>query len=683
VRISPSSYKTFIACPRKWWFEKVVDAPKDFDNRTHLLVGTLLHALAERFLDDEVEGEDALRDALPNLDIPADQVEAIAKVAMAAFKAGRDMLVRLKARKDSATTTSGVGSFIVESAVQGHAGDLPFLGYVDIFDWTGDVPIVEDHKTSSSPNGKYTHQSPQAAAEDPQLGFYAYCLVYKDTDYNGPCYVRHLYYPTKGGAARQGPIGKLTRADAEAHFDRYKAIATRMVETARIAPTIEDQDKVDAKSSACYMFGGCQFASTCHFKTPRGARTTKEVVNMSTLKERMIVTAIKTAIAKAAGNMDAAIEAVGAVLAKHPDFPNADALAEAELTAAFEPAAAPAPAAPAPAAPAPAAPAAAPTIVAPTVVANVNPPDARPLVTPEMQAAIAALLMDVAVSLDSFTPAQVHVVKEIVAARKAESKEQMAAVISGEAVPAPVAVPETPVAAAVPANAPAEDTTLESAAAVIMQEFGGKTVDTTSKEWINGVRAALKMQRATTPARERLEKYMLSAGLIATTTGNNIIVYRTTPEGVKLSPAQVVPMNDTTPVDASQLRPGPVAVAAAPVAAPVTAPTGLRSIVLYGAVATNCPAIAFEDWLAYAGVHDEYRRVVESPSNKGNDAYRIPYQATGYGRGRDLMVQLALDAWMSHETQRPGVMVIPREHPLGGAFFAQLTSDSAFTIVGC
>ena len=111
VRISPSSYNTFVDCNLKWWFNKIAGFPTPTTKSQQL--GTDVHSVLEAYLREGT---------------PPDESTKEGKIA----SSGIEYLPK-------------PGTYVIEEGVDLHCGTLPFKGYVDAYSCTGHVL---DHKTT-------------------------------------------------------------------------------------------------------------------------------------------------------------------------------------------------------------------------------------------------------------------------------------------------------------------------------------------------------------------------------------------------------------------------------------------------------------------------------------------------------------------------------------------------------
>lgn len=221
-RISASSYKTFKACTRRWWWAKVRGVPEP--EQPHLQLGSDVHSVCEDYLRGRIE--------LP----PESRAGRIAG-------AGWSILGDLRCQVEH-----------VEAPVRGRCGEIPYLGYLDMLD-TRD-PWIGDHKTSSN-IGRWGENEYTLAYND-QLLFYSYA-AFRELR---PAVVKltHVYYATKGRP-------RSVRVDSEVSWDRvedkwsqFVAVGAEMLQLA----TVSDQSEVPYDTTACHAYGReCPYATIC------------------------------------------------------------------------------------------------------------------------------------------------------------------------------------------------------------------------------------------------------------------------------------------------------------------------------------------------------------------------------------------------------------------------------------
>jgi hypothetical protein len=264
LRISPSSYKTFRSCRRKWYYQKVLGVPEGAGKK-HLVLGSAVHLLLELYLRDGVSPDqwnaDHLREELwaeaytPGQAERQQQtfdelVEQVIRIA----RSGVDLL--RPARK---AIKEGKGA--VELRLAGQCGPLPYLSFSDVL-FSEDpggrgIPAVYDHKTSSNPQGRYAHQTEEQVRRDPQLLFYAHAATDAEDRVDGVV-LRHTYFPTKGGNARYIE-GVATEEEINANWQKFEHVAQLMLDT----QAIERPEEVAGTKSTCKAYGGCPFADVC------------------------------------------------------------------------------------------------------------------------------------------------------------------------------------------------------------------------------------------------------------------------------------------------------------------------------------------------------------------------------------------------------------------------------------
>jgi len=244
INISPSSYETYRACKRKWWYNKVqgLETP----DTASTLLGTATHAVLDGYLED--------RDGF--VWDPKVQAHSIAQ-------AGLHLLPPREVD--------------VEGWVQDRCGPLPFLGRVDmsadVLPWrAGDerphpgatmanlegwLPWVGDHKTRGDLSWSKTAEE---LARDPQMLAYAYVLFRERwPEWRGAVALSHHNYRTKGIPVATRVDAIATWAQVEAAWRGFVAAAEDM---ARLA-LVSDHARIPPSTGACGQYGGCPFKSRC------------------------------------------------------------------------------------------------------------------------------------------------------------------------------------------------------------------------------------------------------------------------------------------------------------------------------------------------------------------------------------------------------------------------------------
>lgn len=237
--LSASQLKSFLACPRKWAFDKVDRVPRPDTPSTAL--GTRVHEILEDWLRDGTPPDLNEVFTYENPKRPGEQVvRHPGRIAHAG-------LHLLPAPRTPGLEIEGWLSLRTRATVWSGRLDLR---YVD----ADGTAVVHDHKTTSSPAFA---QTPESLRRDPQALLYAASeMVRLNVD---RVRLDWLYLPTAGGRAWKVSLPVL-RDEITPDLDRLEDTAALMQRTIASGLTARD---IPGNPGACNDFGGCEYALVC------------------------------------------------------------------------------------------------------------------------------------------------------------------------------------------------------------------------------------------------------------------------------------------------------------------------------------------------------------------------------------------------------------------------------------
>lgn len=220
---SASQIKTYVLCPRKWYWEYPMGIKAPSGPAAEL--GTRVHRVLERWFR---EG------------IPPNRHTAEGKIATV----GLEYLPL-------------PGPFLeVERYIHFQVGDFQYRGYVDLGFTADDGPWVVDHKTTGDFGWAL---GPDDLLHDVQALLYAKESL--DRHQVDELTLMWLYYRTRGKAIAQPTICTVTRPQVESGF---RLIESTVAEIDKIRLTvIDDPMSVTPNPQACEAFGGCPHIKRC------------------------------------------------------------------------------------------------------------------------------------------------------------------------------------------------------------------------------------------------------------------------------------------------------------------------------------------------------------------------------------------------------------------------------------
>ena len=287
-RISPSQFKLWELCPRKWWYKYQDGA--NYGTSAAANLGKGVHS----YIEDHYRGQ--LR--IPGTTNP--KVESISK----------GLIPRLPGRGPGVLPEREVFLYVPKH-------DVTLHGIIDILDLSGTNPKVVDIKTSSNPERWGLTQ--EQLLHDPQAIIYAAAALTLKPDAHWAT-VQFVYANTK--TCQPGPAPEVTFQRGEV----FEALA-RLLDTAREMREAED-DAPAGKPSGCSAFGGCPMKSICPDAQKPGSLedlyTEEENVNMypKTQGQKSAHATLREALARALDEDNMAmVAAIAMLLAQNPEAP--------------------------------------------------------------------------------------------------------------------------------------------------------------------------------------------------------------------------------------------------------------------------------------------------------------------------------------------------------------------------
>lgn len=238
--LSASQLKSFLACPRKWAFDKIDRVPRPDTPSTAL--GTRVHTILEDWLRD---GTPPDLNEVYSYENPKRPGETVVRLPGRIAHAGLHLLPPPRA---PGLEIEGWLSLKTRATVWSGRLDLR---YVDPH--TGEA-VVHDHKTTSSPAYAKT---PETLRTDPQALLYAASeMVRLNID---RVRLDWLYLPTNGGKAWKVSLPVL-RDEIAPDLDRIEETAALMQRTLASGLTARD---IPGNPRACNDYGGCEYLLIC------------------------------------------------------------------------------------------------------------------------------------------------------------------------------------------------------------------------------------------------------------------------------------------------------------------------------------------------------------------------------------------------------------------------------------
>ena len=266
INLSPSSYDTWTACERSWFYSYVMrlESPP----KPSALIGTRVHAHLERWVRDGLEPEPKEAEVFDPV-----KRRFVKRLVDQTQTNEWKMAQALMPYLPEVTPGVGVvGNWRTEVKLDGvPCGDLPFKGFVDLSNTEDfDRWKIDDYKTTSSTSFRWSKVTREQLMQAPQPLAYAYAFWLK---HGGPkpeaVDLRHFNVATSTIRQPDGsytyPV-HVTNAEAvpwdivEENWERMADAAGAQRAVALRAATAED---VNFNTDACRNYGGCPHAGYC------------------------------------------------------------------------------------------------------------------------------------------------------------------------------------------------------------------------------------------------------------------------------------------------------------------------------------------------------------------------------------------------------------------------------------
>ena len=301
INLSPSSYDTWTACERSWFYSYVMRL--ETPSKPSAIIGTKVHAHLERWVRDGVEPEPKEAEVF-------DPVKRrfvkrlVDQTQTNEWKMAQALMPYLP---EVVPGVGVVGNWRTEVKLDGvPCGDLPFKGFVDLSNTEDfDRWKIDDYKTTSSTSFRWSKVTPEQLMQAPQPLAYAYAFWLKHGG-EKPEAVDLRHFNVATATVRQ-PDGSytypvhVTNAEAvpwdlvEENWERMAEAASRQRVVALQAATAED---VDFNTDACRNYGGCPHAGYCP-----ASPTNRESNDMGSTSSR--AAALRQQVAKVNNNTSA------------------------------------------------------------------------------------------------------------------------------------------------------------------------------------------------------------------------------------------------------------------------------------------------------------------------------------------------------------------------------------------
>ena len=240
---SPSQLKTFLSCPRKWWFDKIAPGMRPPATPAQQR-GTRVHALLEEWLDSCKSSQRWLIEAEWKLFLAT--AESVHKMDDFEISLAKNALGWITQTVDLNTATAE-GKFAYRESKYG----ILIRGVIDVEDKKG----VTDYKTTA---GWQWVPAPGELKADPQP------IVYMDKwfQHYTPDLGRyqHIYMNTSTGAARSPLSFEVTRdRNAELMDGMSDSVAAQQM----YSKTLNSTEVPSNPGKACEEYRGCPFQGVC------------------------------------------------------------------------------------------------------------------------------------------------------------------------------------------------------------------------------------------------------------------------------------------------------------------------------------------------------------------------------------------------------------------------------------
>lgn len=295
-RISASQIGTFNDCRRFWWFQRI-ERLSDGPPQAHFTLGTVLHAVCERWLSADENGRvpmDFIEDGPLQGQIPGEAVDLYPAGWETTFE--RDgstsevtpteakLIKRLVAEAiEEGILVREPGTTVERELVVPVVDGVELIGYADVFRDAArhrERPLIEDHKSFGKGSVRYLMQSnpesPNYVGKNEQLKTYAWATSVLD-DWDGDVDVCHNQFPKFAGRPVSKATGRIDALQIANHGEYLKVVAGEMVRTSRIKNWDNVPGPADAGKCSRWYGKECPFAGICsHRETVTGYKERSE-----------------------------------------------------------------------------------------------------------------------------------------------------------------------------------------------------------------------------------------------------------------------------------------------------------------------------------------------------------------------------------------------------------------------
>lgn len=274
--VSPSTLATYLTCPRKAWFSKVLRMP-ELAERKKLLsraMGNVGHAVLERYLlaDDTGRGPDGKAVDLYPDGWHVDDPVVLTHVEQAEIRAAIEHMI------DSGTVVRRPGRLVEEpfTIVVDEEKGLVIHGVLDVTHPEG----VEDHKFSKS---KKWISTVKDLANDIKMICYAVDHIAR---FGSQSVWLRLNYGIRGATFTKPVDVEVSREGVMRYFhETIVPAAEGVLELKRAGLSVDEWRDVTGpqQQGACQKYGGCPFATVCSGEeTPQEFQNRIRLLNQET-----------------------------------------------------------------------------------------------------------------------------------------------------------------------------------------------------------------------------------------------------------------------------------------------------------------------------------------------------------------------------------------------------------------
>lgn len=232
---SPSQLVAIDRCPRRWWFESVVQLRLPDSKRQNF--GHALHKVCAAALAGQpvLKGwDDGLTD---------EEVERCLELRDRALQ--KNVLIPRP-------------NLRIEHDFRMPIGEQEIHGVIDSLDLDSPRIIIEDHKSIASAQWGYDEQ--KLINDIPMMAYAGYAFTQTDKE---EAVLRHNQFISDRRDVREVEV-TVSKADVRRFWGRRIIPALKKMEAVKTIELWSDVEGHDRKSDACTIYGGCPFMSICH-----------------------------------------------------------------------------------------------------------------------------------------------------------------------------------------------------------------------------------------------------------------------------------------------------------------------------------------------------------------------------------------------------------------------------------